>query len=235
MSASAASGKDLNPNPNPTPSPPHQHHLNPPPDGTLDGADPLLQSGAFIDPTTTPTSDMEETGKAQPNGVDSVTPGTSNVTADGSAGRAKAKGSDPQAMDWLPAGWRVEYKVRSSGATAGSTDRYYHDPVSGRRFRSKKEVLHFLETGTLKKNASSDKTSVEGSASKKQRKSSTKPRPAVNFDFFDVPAKVEWVLTDSSQWTWTPFIGDQRVPESTAKEWATAFTVFTSSNSGHTQ
>ncbi|XP_004294545.1 PREDICTED: methyl-CpG-binding domain-containing protein 5-like [Fragaria vesca subsp. vesca] len=209
MSLPGASGKDLNPNPTP-------------PDGALEGSDPLLQSGAFIDGST--MEESQEVGKAQSNG-----------TADGSAGRAKAKGSDPMSMDWLPAGWRVEYKVRSSGATAGSTDRYYHDPVSGRRFRSKKEVLHFLETGTPKKNTNSDKTTVESSASKRQRKSSTKPSPAVNFDFFDVPAKVEWVLTDSSQWTWTPFIGDQKVPESTAKEWATAFTVFTSSNSGRTQ
>ncbi|KAL6204580.1 hypothetical protein ACLB2K_021847 [Fragaria x ananassa] len=205
MSLPGASGKDLNPNPTP-------------PDGALDGSDPLLQSGTFIDGST--MEESQEVGKAQSNGT---------------AGRAKAKGSDPMSMDWLPAGWRVEYKVRSSGATAGSTDRYYHDPVSGRRFRSKKEVLHFLETGTPKKNANSDKTTVESSASKRQRKSSTKPSPAVNFDFFDVPAKVEWVLTDSSQWTWTPFIGDQKVPESTAKEWATVFTVFTSSNSGRTQ
>ncbi|XP_050369643.1 methyl-CpG-binding domain-containing protein 5-like [Argentina anserina] len=213
MSLPAASGKDLNPNPDPNPSPPH---------GALDGADPLLQSGAFIDAAA---MEEEEAGNPQSNGVDSVTPGTS-----------KAKGSDPMSMDWLPAGWRVEYKVRSSGATAGITDRYYYDPVSGRRFRSKKEVLRFMETGTLKKNADSDKTSEEGSASKKQRKSSTKPRSVVNFDFSDVPAKVEWVLTDSSQWSWTPFIGDQKVPESTAKEWANAFTVFTSnSNIGHTQ
>lgn len=77
--------------------------------------------------------------------------------------------------------------------------------------------------------------SVEGSASKKQKKSSKKPRPAVNFDFFDVPAKVEWVLTDSSRWSWTPFIGDQMVPESTAQEWAAAFTVFTIQQSGRTQ
>ena len=39
---------------------------------------------------------------------------------------------------------------------------YYIDPVSGRRFRSKIEVLRFLETGTVKKakteNASVDKT-----------------------------------------------------------------------------
>ena len=97
MSLPETPGKD--------PSPPH----HPPPDGTLDGgADPLLQSGAFIDAAAA----MES------NGV------TSNgSTPDGSAGRAKAKGSDPMSMDWLPAGWRVEYKVRTSGATAGSTDR----------------------------------------------------------------------------------------------------------------
>ena len=35
---------------------------------------------------------------------------------------------------------------------------YYYDPVSGRRFRSKKEVLHFLETGTPKKNATAENT-----------------------------------------------------------------------------
>lgn len=101
MSLPGASGKDLNPNPDPNPTPP---------DGALDGSDPLLQSGAFIDAST--MEESQEVGKAQSNG-----------TADGSAGRAKAKGSDPMSMDWLPAGWRVEYKVRSSGATAGSTDR----------------------------------------------------------------------------------------------------------------
>lgn len=63
-----------------------------------------------------------ETGKAQSNGVASTSV-SSGVTTDGSAGRVKSKGSEPQAMDWLPAGWTVEYKVRSSGATAGSTDR----------------------------------------------------------------------------------------------------------------
>lgn len=161
----------------------------------------------------------------------------------------------------------IQYSKYEDGLSHLSCVQYYHDPVSGRRFRSKKEVLHFLETGTIKKNANSEKTvsqnqklnwmkvvkycvifcltlfnflsyfwqSVEGSASKKQKKSSKKARPGVNFDFFDVPAKVEWVLTDSSQWSWTPFIGDHKVPESTAQEWAAAFTVFTIQQSGRTQ
>ncbi|KAK8536144.1 hypothetical protein V6N13_009522 [Hibiscus sabdariffa] len=39
-------------------------------------------------------------------------------------------------------------RVRSSGATAGLVDKYYVDPSSGRKFRSRKEVLYYLETGT---------------------------------------------------------------------------------------
>lgn len=126
MSLPQGSGNDLNPNPS---SPHHHPHLNPTPDGIIDGdlpPDPLLQSGAFIDATTTTTTSNSqnpmETGKARSNGVESTSV-SSGVTADGSAGRVKPKGSEPQAMDWLPAGWTVEYKVRSSGATAGSTDR----------------------------------------------------------------------------------------------------------------
>ncbi|XP_058099242.1 methyl-CpG-binding domain-containing protein 5-like isoform X2 [Magnolia sinica] len=51
--------------------------------------------------------------------------------------------------DWLPPGWLTEVKVRTSGVTAGTKDKYFYDPVSRRRFRSKKEVFSFLETGKL--------------------------------------------------------------------------------------
>lgn len=67
--------------------------------------------------------------------------------------------------------------------------------------------------------------SVEGSGSHKQKKSSTKPKSsALNFDFVNVPENVVWVLTDSSAGSWTPFIGNKEVPESTTQEWAAAFT-----------
>lgn len=51
--------------------------------------------------------------------------------------------------DWLPAGWITEVKTRGTGNSAGSRDKYYYDPDSKRRFRSKKEVFCFIETGKL--------------------------------------------------------------------------------------
>ncbi|KAK2641043.1 hypothetical protein Ddye_022806 [Dipteronia dyeriana] len=48
---------------------------------------------------------------------------------------------------WLPQGWQIETKVRTSGATAGVVDKFYFDTVLGNRFRSKKEVLYFIEFG----------------------------------------------------------------------------------------
>ncbi|RZC78764.1 hypothetical protein C5167_002953 [Papaver somniferum] len=54
-------------------------------------------------------------------------------------------------LDWLPEGWEIEQKERKNGASAGNFDKYYVEPAQeGRRrrkFRSKNEVLEFLETG----------------------------------------------------------------------------------------
>ncbi|CAM6124670.1 unnamed protein product [Calypogeia fissa] len=44
---------------------------------------------------------------------------------------------------WLPEGWTAVLRTRESG----SKDKYYVDPVSQRRFRSKTEVNYFLQTG----------------------------------------------------------------------------------------
>ncbi|KAH7316183.1 hypothetical protein KP509_21G081800 [Ceratopteris richardii] len=52
--------------------------------------------------------------------------------------------------DWLPTGWTTELKTRMAGSTAGTTDKYYRDPSTGRRFRSKVEVMNFLQTGRRK-------------------------------------------------------------------------------------
>lgn len=52
--------------------------------------------------------------------------------------------------DWLPEGWVTELKTRGSGNSAGSKDKYYVDPVSNRRFRSRKEVAAHLERGKPK-------------------------------------------------------------------------------------
>ncbi|XP_038714722.1 uncharacterized protein LOC120008467 [Tripterygium wilfordii] len=55
---------------------------------------------------------------------------------------------DPKS--WLPEGWKVNKRKRTSGKTAGVVDKYYVDPT-GRRFRSKKEAVEFLETGMPRK------------------------------------------------------------------------------------
>ncbi|XP_057954150.1 methyl-CpG-binding domain-containing protein 5 [Malania oleifera] len=134
---------------------------------------------------------------------------------------------------WLPPGWTVEDRVRSSGATAGLVDKYYVDPVSGYRFRSKKEVFYFLENGTkrkkkLKEGPDVDTPSQDTPSTHKKKGSGSKGKKrkvALNFDFANVPAKVRWVLGDASEGSWTPFIGDadERVPESSKLEWAAAF------------
>ncbi|WZZ31452.1 hypothetical protein YC2023_014853 [Brassica napus] len=64
------------------------------------------------------------------------------------------KRSAPLDNSWLPPGWRVEDKVRASGATAGSVDKYYLEPITGRKFRSRTEVLYYLEHGTTPKKGS---------------------------------------------------------------------------------
>ncbi|KAJ6964276.1 hypothetical protein NC652_002532 [Populus alba x Populus x berolinensis] len=103
--------------------------------------DPLLQNGSSIDPNKHSTADetlnrTNDKGNQQP-----VTPV-----------REKRRLSETDVVtSWLPPGWVVEDRVRTSGATAGTRDKYYIEPVSGRRFRSKKEVQYYLETGTLKK------------------------------------------------------------------------------------
>ncbi|OWM68803.1 methyl-CpG-binding domain-containing protein 6-like [Punica granatum] len=177
--------------------------------------------------------------KSSSNGGEPVT-ATAESAADGSEDskpkrrrrltvgeRRVAAGETP---DWLPSGWIVEDRVRSSGATAGLVDKYYCDPVSGHVFRSKKEVLYFLETGTKRKKSadSSDVDTATGENSGSHKKASAALKAPPNFDFNDPPEKVTWVLTDSSEGSWAPCVNAKAVPESTVREWAAAFK-FTSS------
>ncbi|CAK9327023.1 unnamed protein product [Citrullus colocynthis] len=155
-------------------------------------------------------------------------PASKKVSASTSRGTdASSKSALSERPNWLPPGWVVEDRVRSSGATAGTVDKYYFDPVSNRRFRSKIEVLYFLETGTLRKRKKSldgNPTSTDGSEEPKSKKSSSNTKTApLDFDFFNVPERVEWVLTDPSKDAWTPFIDKEKVPEYTKREWVGAF------------
>ncbi|KAF3620226.1 putative NAC domain-containing protein 89-like [Capsicum annuum] len=130
---------------------------------------------------------------------------------------------------WLPDDWRFETKVRTNGATAGTVDRYYYEPVSGTKFRSKTEVLYFLETGgKRKKPTGADATPSETPSSKKQKKSSSKKEKkkttSFYFDSTNPPQSVCWVQTDSSADTWAPFVHGNMVPEGRRQEWDAVFT-----------
>ncbi|KAL6341644.1 hypothetical protein AAG906_032765 [Vitis piasezkii] len=129
------------------------------------------------------------------------------------ASEATASMASVEREDWLPPGWIVEGRVRSSGASAGSRDKYFIEPITGRRFRSKKEVRYYLETGEVRKKP---KKNPDNSPEKGTKS------PPLNFNFEDVPDTVKWVRTGSSE-GWTPFINGQEVPESSKRDWAAAF------------
>ncbi|MCO5583001.1 hypothetical protein L7F22_036907 [Adiantum nelumboides] len=48
---------------------------------------------------------------------------------------------------WLPQGWITEIQMRTTGSAAGTHNKYFKHLASGRRFRSRKDVLHFTSTG----------------------------------------------------------------------------------------
>ncbi|CAA7032501.1 unnamed protein product [Microthlaspi erraticum] len=150
---------------------------------------------------------------------------------------SKSRKRAPPGDDWLPSGWTVEEKVRTSGATAGTVDKYYHEPGTGQRFRSRTEVLYYLEHGTTKKGTkNSDHSQGQGSSKKASRKAKEQPPPPppppapLNFDFENPPEKVTWSVADAGEEAWTPFLGDVKVQDSVRQDWCAAFTAVTTQN-----
>ncbi|EXC10657.1 Methyl-CpG-binding domain-containing protein 6 [Morus notabilis] len=234
MSATATSAQ--NPGPNTPKSDSDRLAASLPPD-------PLLRSGSFIDASTATGNggssfDDRKSQKLFPQTPESRrSSGGALAPCSESPNRGKRKPPEAE-LDWLPRGWTVEDKVRSSGATAGSKDRYYFDPVSGLKFRSKKEVLYFLETGIRRKHkktteiSDAEITPMDSSGEQKQNSSTSKKGSALNFNFSRVPEKVKWVLSDSSGESWNAFIGDNQVPESSTRDWLAAFTFLASRDRG---
>ncbi|XP_017230488.1 methyl-CpG-binding domain-containing protein 5-like [Daucus carota subsp. sativus] len=123
---------------------------------------------------------------------------------------------------------RLRLPVLLSGCSgAGATDRYYVEPTTGARFRSKVEVERYLETGSKNKLPSDTNATPSGTLNKNNEKSGTKKtgtkrkKEAVwSFDFKNPPEEVTWSLVDGM---WKPSIGGEQVQESTAQEWAATF------------
>ncbi|KAG9441069.1 hypothetical protein H6P81_016923 [Aristolochia fimbriata] len=53
--------------------------------------------------------------------------------------------------EWLPAGWSMEVRRRKTGARVGGIDRYYTAPEIKHQFRSKNEIIRYLESRNLGK------------------------------------------------------------------------------------
>ncbi|CAI0393380.1 unnamed protein product [Linum tenue] len=216
--------------------------------------DPLLQDGAFVFPVSG-SSGIEAT----PPG-DNRQPNSSAANAAAESSRSRTRVSE---TSWLPPGWLVEDRVRSSGATAGTIDKiemvrlsfegltensneimtkrylaglqyvvrlYYFDPVSRRRFRSKREVQYFLETGSVKKQKKAESSdananSAEGSSAKKSKTPKKEARVAshLDFNFSNVPDSVEWILADANKGTWTPSVAGKKPPDSERQIWDATF------------
>ncbi|XP_051120262.1 methyl-CpG-binding domain-containing protein 6-like [Andrographis paniculata] len=166
---------------------PETQSPNRPPEESPSGAaDPLLGSGSFINPERADIGGGSEGGQRVvfPRGVAiAAQPITMFIPSDDSMGEPSAPRSarrrNPEEMakrpDWLPDGWRIDLKVRSSGASAGLIDRYYVEPSEQRKFRSKNEVLYFLETGDKlkRKDNAVPSASPPGQKQKKSRKSNS--------------------------------------------------------------
>ncbi|KAL5580997.1 hypothetical protein UlMin_013439 [Ulmus minor] len=210
-------------------------------------SDPLLRPGSYI---ATDSGKFSSKGTSQRRaefattfeGVQREGGGTAMDKSSGnSAGREKRKAGD-QDMSWLPPGWTYVSKVRGSGATAGTVDKYYIHPVSGRKFRSKNEVLTFVETGTIprfNKKKQSENTDAnaksQSSGVRKQKPAPKEKNPASNFDSTNVPLKVKWLLKDYSLESWDAYIGDSPVTAASKREWLAAFTLLASKDKGRSQ
>ncbi|KAK3169182.1 hypothetical protein Dsin_000040 [Dipteronia sinensis] len=134
----------------------------------------------------------------------------------------------PTLPSWLPPGWQMDSKVRTSGASAGAVDKYYIDTVSGYRFRSKKEVLNFIEFGTkhTKKKDKYDASTESPGNTKSNTSDGEGGILTKNFNFSDAPKSIEWVLSsnnyDNSEDTLTPYIGCDKVPDYVSQDWTKA-------------
>ncbi|XP_055814626.1 methyl-CpG-binding domain-containing protein 5-like [Solanum dulcamara] len=132
---------------------------------------------------------------------------------------------------WLPENWKFQAVLRTSGATAGIIDKYYYEPISGNKFRSKNEVLYFLETGGKRKKESTKSSSTVSTPSEipesKKRKSNSKTKKVSTpfyFDSANPPESVCWNQTDSYEDTWEASINGYMISEIEKQEWDAVFT-----------
>lgn len=136
-------------------------------------------------------------------------------TPDGRGAKSRRHTEIIQSPDWLPRGWFTELKTRGGGSSAGTKDKYYYDPVTQRRFRSKVEVLNYLETGMIGRYK--PKIKSDGQVGRKRKTSAAFYQYAASFDNSFRPTKVRWVLNDTDG-TWIPFVNGENLADFNANE-----------------
>ncbi|XP_019156016.1 PREDICTED: uncharacterized protein LOC109152815 isoform X3 [Ipomoea nil] len=88
----------------------------------------------------TPKENQSRTSRKRKSVMDNQTPKTVSP----------AVAAQDISADGLPAGWVKELRTRTCPSGIRK-DPYYIDPVSGYEFRSKRDVMRYLETGDIKK------------------------------------------------------------------------------------
>lgn len=140
------------------------------------------------------------------------------LTPDGRGGKSRRHTEIIQSPDWLPKGWFTELKTRGGGSSAGTKDKYYYDPVTQRRFRSKIEVLSYLETGVIGRYRPKGKSEGQvGQVGRKRKASAAFYQYAATFDNSFRPTKVRWVLNDTDG-SWIPFVNEENSVDFNRKE-----------------
>nr|GMD99901.1 Methyl-CpG-binding domain-containing protein [Ipomoea batatas] len=89
----------------------------------------------------TPKENQTRASRKRKSGMDKQTPTTVSPTV----------AAQDISADGLPAGWIKELRERACPSGIIRKDPYYIDPVSGYEFRSKRDVMRYLETGDIKK------------------------------------------------------------------------------------
>ncbi|KAJ8618259.1 hypothetical protein MRB53_014445 [Persea americana] len=157
--------------------------------------------------------DLLETSVANPTATKAVRLELPTVPLDAlkaSTKRSKTIKTTEERPTWLPDGWIMDVRRRTSSKREGYTDRYYYNPNIHHRFRSRKEVESFLKTETTRENKPKPKQ-VESHNDRNEN--------SPKFNSKNCPTKVSWVLSNYGQGLWTPYVNSEEVPKSTKSLW----------------
>ncbi|KAK4370431.1 hypothetical protein RND71_009906 [Anisodus tanguticus] len=130
----------------------------------------------------------------------------------------------------LPDGWVIEEVPRRDGSLV---DKYYYEPGTGLKFRSRIAALRYL--AEMRENVPLSATLEELKENKPLSKMfKFHPHAKRNIvrensdqsSFLSPPAKVNWVLSSPKGDAWNPFIAGTRIPDSVKQQWTKRFMLF---------